>query len=187
MKRFYLLIFTLLGITGGGVTHAQETVELNLSETATRVNRGSNAWTTGLAGSTNNVWSLPTAESVKATFGVNTFISATGMIWGMCNGNNGEDNDFTNLTSGGFSFVGRQAYTGEYVAQMYVLDYNAKSVNVSFDFTGSEALSKSSFSIWRVTSDAAEMLAGSASNWTEGSSMFSVLLPSDTHVPLCSD
>lgn len=148
---------------------------LSLSTTVNRILRGNNPWTTGLVGTQNNVWSLPTAESVRTTFGGDTFISATGMVWGMGNGNDGDGGDAPDPSGGtGFSFKGRQAYTGEYVAQMYVLEESMATVDVSFDFAGPDAISTSSFSIWRVTSSSAEMLAASESTWAEGSQTFSV-------------
>ncbi len=181
MKKSYLSILTLLSaFCGVGTAYAQEaeTVSLSLGESATRITRGTKTWVTGLVGTVNGQWSLPSAASVYSTFGENSeFISGAGLYWGMCNGNNGNDGDFRDLTSAGFSFYGRQAYTGEYVAQVYEMTENASSVTVAFNFAG--ALATSSFSIWKISDSAAEMLTGSESSWTEGTQSFtsnSVLL-----------
>lgn len=47
-----------------------------------------------------------------------------------------------------------------------------ETVTATFTFTGADALSTSSFSIWKVSSEAATMLAGSESSWTEGEQTF---------------
>lgn len=176
MKKSYLSILALFCALGAAnPVHAEgtETVSLSLGTSATRITRGENTWVTGLVGTTNNQWSLPTAESVQATFNSSSvFAQSGGLYWGMCNGNNGNDSDFRDLSSTGFSFYGRQAYTGEYVAQVYDLTENVASVTVSFTFADATALSTSSFSVWRVSNSTAEMLAGSASDWAEGDHTF---------------
>lgn len=47
-----------------------------------------------------------------------------------------------------------------------------ETVTATFTFTGADALSTSSFSIWKVSSEAATMLAGSESSWTKGEQTF---------------
>ena len=165
-------MFALICVMGGIVSvSASETQNLALGSRATHIVRGQKSWVTGLSGTTNNAWSLPTAESVKNTFGTDLFITGTGLYWGKCNGNGGDDNDFKNLTTNGFDFIGRQAYTGEWVAQVYELEENVHSINVSFEVQ-TTSIGKAAFSVWTISGGVATQVAASERTWNVGAQNF---------------
>ena len=134
---------------------------LSLTTTATALVKKS-GWVTGLVGTTNNQWSLPTTAAIVADLGeANT--PSTGFYWGMGNGQNlNSNNDLNGLSSTAFNMVARQAYTGTYAAQVYVTDKVIREINVGFSAGGN--LTRTSFSIWKLEGSTATCLAQSASS-----------------------
>ena len=172
-----LLILTLLC---GAFTAQAEEVSLSLSNELTTLIPNQNgittSWVTGLAGTSKNAWSLPTAEAVLTDVAQTTFMSTTGLYYGMGDGKHFTTADCTLNTSGdGFSYTGRQAYTGTYVAQVYDvsdiftssgISYADTLTAISVSFSTSTTDANTSFSIWtyNATTGSVTMVAGSAEN-----------------------
>ncbi|MBO7347290.1 MAG: exo-alpha-sialidase, partial [Bacteroidaceae bacterium] len=154
---------------------------LSLTTTATALVKKS-GWVTGLVGTKNNQWSLPTTAAIVADLGeANT--PSTGFYWGMGNGQNlNSNNDLNGLSSTAFNMVARQAYTGTYAAQVYVTDKVIREINVGFSAGGN--LTRTSFSIWKLEGSTATCLAQSASSaLAEGEQSYSA---KDLYLPVGS-
>ena len=143
MRKFYYFICTLFCIMGGvNSANAQETTDLSLelsAKSATQRDMGGNESITK---------NLPTERAVKYYFtGDNAIISKTGMVWGTGQ-DKGSDfsGDFKDASAGGFAFRGRPMIGGEYVAQMYTVVDQIKSLDVSFKSSNAAI----SFSIWKI-------------------------------------
>ena len=138
-------------------TAQAEDVALNLSETAEYLKGGYDRLICGSNG--NNLGHfLPTSEAIISAFQTRS----TSLVWGIAQGQSGYDTDFTKISETSFSFKGRKAMQGEFVAQTYVLENNAESVRASFDISGTGATT-TSFSIWSVVGTTATMLTSSES------------------------
>lgn len=158
MKKILLTMGVLLSTIGAW---ALDATPLTLNESGTRLN-GTTAggWVEGLGSGS------PSEASVKAMLGGNTFVSGSGLYWGLGNGSTDFNTDFSKSGTDGFSYNGRKKYAGEFVAQVYELTENVASVTTSFSISGSA--STSTFSIWRVSNNVAVKLAESVSGWAEG-------------------
>ena len=158
MKKLYLFITALMCAVGVTNVNAQETVSLDLGCAGAKMGHGT------AFGNGNNV--LPTEDAVKNRLADKT----TGMYWGVSQNPSdpGLNTDFRSTDNTGFTFKGRQGYSGESVAQVYEIYGTVSSLTVSFIYTSTNT--NSSFSIWKVSSDEAVCLASKASNggWVSG-------------------
>ena len=148
-------------------------VGLALSTTPTELRKNTSAgWVTGLAGTTNNQWSLPVETAVATDLGA-AYTPSTGFYWGMCNGQAPVQNtDVNGLTASSFNLVGRQAYVGSFAAQVYATEHVIRDVNVIFTAGGTRT--RTSFSIWKLVGTTATLLAQSTSSeLAEGEQSFS--------------
>ena len=167
MKKIYLLAFALIGAISNVFTAQAEDVELTLSETAEYLKGGYSNLICGSNG--NNLGHyLPTSEAILSAFETRS----TSLVWGIAQGQSGWDSDFTKISANSFSFTGRKAMQGEFVAQTYVLENNAESVRVSFNISG-DGTATTSFSIWSVVGETATMLTSSESAMSAGDKEFS--------------
>ena len=162
MRKIYLFMLTLICAMGVTSANAEKTSLYLDAANAVRKNPGTSSTNWGLASD------VPTAEKVAYVFGDDTNMSASGMIWGLGNGDSAFGTDFQNGASTSFTFVGRQNYSGEYVAQMYILNKDVNMLNLSYTFSGYE--SNNSFSIWKVSEGTATKLASRSFSdaWTSG-------------------
>ncbi len=149
-------------------TAQAEDVALTLSETAEYLTEDYNRLICGSNG--NNLGHfLPTSDAILSWFETRN----TSLVWGIAQGKSGYESDFTKISANSFSFTGRKAMQGEFVAQTYVLENNAESVRVSFNISGA-GRETTSFSIWSVVGTTATMLTSSNSAMSEGSNAFDV-------------
>ena len=135
-----------------------EGVNLLLTTNANKLENKS-GWVRGLVGTSNNIWSLPLASAIAGNLGAAN-VPETGFYWGMGNGGGVcAQTDVNGLSATGFNLVGRQAYTGSWAAQIYMLDKNVKDVGVQFSASGT--LTNTSFSIWTIKGTSATCVAQS--------------------------
>ena len=169
MKKIYLLAFALIGAISNVFTAQAEDVELTLSETAEYLTGG--GYERSICG---NIGAgighyVPASEAILSAFETR----GTSLVWGTAQGTSGIEADFTKTSANSFSFTGRKAYQGEFVAQTYVLENNAESVRVSFNIEGT-GTTTTSFSIWSVVGATATMLTSSDPAMSEGLNDFEV-------------
>lgn len=167
MKKIYLLAFALIGAISNVFTAQAEDVALTLSWPQVYLNGFDNKLICGNGG--NNVgYFLPTSEAIKKAFET----KSTSLVWGQAQGQSNYGNDFKKLSENSFSFTGRKALQGEFVAQTYVLTSSLQEVIVSFEISGDVA--NTSFSIWSISGGSATMLKSCERGWVAGAHSFTV-------------
>ena len=160
MKKIYLFICTLMCMMGVTSAYADKT-ELKLSGADAQMKTvNCSLGTSGLA----------ETEVISRFTGESAWLSSTGMVWGTNDGAN-VTGDFQNGSETGFTFLGRPARGGEYVAQMFDLTHDVCLLNLSFELAGA---SQMAFSVWKVDANnaSATKLMEKTSDWSSNNSFF---------------